>query len=678
MIKEIVEFMDLNGGKFRDIILDNRAIAKGLHIIVDKDTFEIKEFAYNDGSDEFNQFVNKYDLKKREYYCQIPNKKTNKCFDAKNQIHSNSPYAIFFKLKPTAGVFKANTIEKRFKDFQDKWFDVTNYFNKLIENFSEESKVKDKFVNHLELYKSLLKEEYYIKNEMIEELEKMKAGEYLAVYTNDDLSIVEEYYDHYITNMVFARKDFKKDVKYIDKKGKEKNKQEDSYFTPEKHICPIYEDDLNLGISGFLASYEDSKKPFVKHLTRNKTYGGYSSLYSGKVVQNLSLFEELLKLKLLPNPLPIFISNKDAVDNENNKVYFDLLKQDNKQLKYKEIIKKSYEKISDNNDEINELNFYLIFWSLQDGITFRDVDYIDAFQYKLKNFEITNIFKLKGLYSGKIENIFNMEWGFFSKFFYSVKDEQEKIGWLSEKYFKDKIVDKNDKTFKNKYGTVSPMVATKFYQYNKAIFDYIYKGKLEVINGYMFDDICISIIREQIKENKDWANTYKIKEKLALYLSLHKNFHKGEDLATQVIELRETVSELIENEDKHLMSDEEFAFASGQLIWYILKMNKSETKTHSLLDIFISKNRAEDYNLAIAQNIQKYSHAFKFFNNQNWFDKLASEVLGYKLEQQTIKSLIPLIMSGYFSKNVISEKIAIAKEAKENKKVEDNGDTDGK
>ena len=65
MIKEIVEFMDLEGGKFRDIILENKSMAKGLHIIVDKDTFEIKEFAYNDGSDEFNQFVNKYDLKKK-------------------------------------------------------------------------------------------------------------------------------------------------------------------------------------------------------------------------------------------------------------------------------------------------------------------------------------------------------------------------------------------------------------------------------------------------------------------------------------------------------------------------------------------------------------------------------------------------------------------------------------
>lgn len=675
MIKEIVEFMDLEGGKFRDIILENRTIAKGLYIIVDKDTFEIKEFAYNDGSDEFNSFVNRYDLKKREYYCQIPNKKTNKCFDAKNQIHSNSPYAIFFKLKPTTGVFKANSIEKRFKDFYEKWFDITNYFNKLIENFSDKSKEKDRFMSHLELYKSLLKEEFYIKNEMIEELEKMKAGEYLEVYTNDDLSIIEEYYNNYITNMVFARKDFKKDIKYIDKKGKEKSKQEDSYFTPMKHICPIYGDELNLGISGFLASYEDSKKPFLKHLSRNNTYRGYSSLYGGKVVQQLSLFEELLKSKLLPNPLPLFISNKDAVDNENNKIYFDLLKQDSSQLKYKEVIEKTYEKISNNTDEINELNFYLIFWSLQDGITFKDVDYIDAFQYKLKDFEVNNIFDLKDFYSGNIDTVFDLEKS-FKKFFYSLKEEngqiREKTYLLQKNYFVEKIdIYTGEK--------LPAMVATKFYQYNKVIFDYIYKGKLEVINGYMFDDICISIIREQIKSSNNWNNykkdkitktdIYHIKEKLALYLSLHKNFHKGEDLATEIINLREKIGNLLEKDEVHLENDKEFAFSSGQLIRYILNKNESATKTHSLLDIFISKNSVSDFKLVIAQHIQKYSHAFKFFNTHGWFDKLTSEVMAYELEQKTIKNLVPLIMAGYFSNNVISQKVA---------KQDENGDTDGK
>ncbi len=661
MIKEIVEFMDLEGEKFKDIILENRIVAKGLHIIVDKDNFEIKDFAYNDGSDEFNQFVNKCELKKREYYCNYLD--SNKNFDntpieGKNQIHSASPYAIFFRYKTTEK--EKVTILERLLEIKRRLL-LTGYFGK-IKSLTTNKEILQ-HLQHIEKeIKDKLASKYIIKKIGKENLTKLNNNDYIKIYFDYDLKYIEAFYNEYSPEMSFNAKGLFED--------------KNSYSTNEKYNCPVLNERTNLGTSSFLNTFAD-KKPFYIHKTRDKTYGGYTALYAGKVVQQISLFEELLKLKikveksekrLFPNPFPIFISNKDAIDNDGNKIYFNLLKDVTEPIGYKEIIKKTYEKMSDNSDEINELNFYLIFWgNTKDGLKFYDVDYIGGFQYKIKDFKINDLFGLKN-FSGNIDNIFDLEKG-FKKFFYTINGENENTYMLQNNYFTEKInVPSTEK--------IPIMVATKFYQYNKAIFDYIYKGKVEFINGYMFDDICISIIREQIKLNDDWDKTYKIKEKLSLYLSLHKNFHKGEDLATQVIELIETVSDLIENEDKHLISDKEFAFASGQLIWYILKMNKSETKTHSLLDIFISKNRAEDYTLAIAQNIQKYSHAFKFFNSKNWFDKLASEVLGYKLEQQTIKSLIPLIMAGYFSKNMLEDKIS--KKAKENKKNENNGDTDEK
>lgn len=674
MIKEIVEFMDLEGGKFRDIILENKSMAKGLHIIVDKDTFEIKEFAYNDGSDEFNQFVNKYDLKKREYYCGLLNNDTQKAFDNEKQVHSNSPYGIFYKLLVETDKHKFKTYDERFVFF-DSFKNRTNYFDRIYDTFFDDNLI---YHQKQKLFQETLEKSFFERDEnLFKLLVSLKKNEYIKIYLNENISLVQKYYNTYSNDMIFAKKQVKSKVIERLKNGKEKEKFITGYTTAENYICPIYETNNKIGISAFLNSFS-TDKPFVLHKTRNKTNDGYPSLYSGKVVQNLSLFEELLKLKLLPNPLPIFISNKDAIDNDGNKIYFDLLKDINKPLAYKILIKKAYEKFSSNDDEINELNFYLIFWKvIGKDLEIYDVDYIDSFHYKLKDFEIKDIFGLK-IFSGNIDTIFDLEWQFFSKFFYSIKNEEEKSSWLNKRYFYEKLEGNNPqerKSFKNIYGTVPLMVATKFYQYNKAIFDYIYKGKREVINGFMFDDICIPIIREQIKLNDDWDKTYKIKEKLALYLSLHKNFHKGEDLATKIKNLRESIAKLIEEDELNLQNDEEFAFASGQLIWFILSKNESSSKTHSMLDIFISKNRVEDFTLAIAQHIQKYSHAFKFFDNdKDWFGKLASEVLGYKLEQQTIKSLIPLIMSGYFSKNVIDNKIA--KQAEANK--QNNGDTDGK
>lgn len=671
MIKEIVEFMDLEGGKFRDIILENRTVAKGLHIILDKDTFDVKEYAYNDGSDMFNQFVNKYDIRKREYYCGLLNNDTQKAFDKEKQIHSNSPYGIFYKLLFETQKHKFKTYRERFT-FLDSFKDRTNYFEKIYKIFFDNNLIHH---NNLNLLKKVFTESFFTTDKnLFKILKSLKKDEYIKIYIDEDLNIVQKYFDTYSKDMIFAKKQVKSKIIEKNKKGIKKEKIVAGYTTINEYTCPIYTKKSKLGISAFLNAFS-ADKPFILHKTRLNIFGNYSSLYSGQVVQNLSLFEELLKLRLLPNPLPIFISNKDAVDNDNNKIYFDLLKNVNEPISYKEIIKKIYEKVADNSNEINELYFYLIFWKIVGkDLEFYDVDYIDGFQYKLNDFKIYDIFNIK-MYSGKIENIFDLEWKFFSKFFYAIKDGNEKIGWLYEKYFVDKIIDKKDKKFKNKYGSIPAMVATKFYQYNKTIFDYIYKSKREAINGNMFDDLCISIIREQIKLNDDWGKTYKIKEKLALYLSLHKNFHKGEDLATQIADLRKIVNELIENEDKHLMSDEEFAFSSGQLIWFILSKNESSSKTHSLLDIFISKNRVDDFKIVISQQIQKYSHAFKFFdNNEDWFGKLVSEVMGYKLEQQTIKSLIPIIMAGYFSKNVLEDKIA--KKAKENKN--NTGDENGK
>lgn len=659
MIKEIVEFMDLekNGENFLKIILENRAIAKGIHIIVDKDTFEIKEFCFNDSSDEFNSFVKTYNLKEREYYCNYLD--SNKNFDSspqegKNQIHSASPYALFFRYYGVDKNKKTVTIFQRLLEIKDR-LSKTGYFEKnksLTQN--------EDIINHLSDIEKVIKEKlttkYFIKQIGKKNLRNLKNSDYIKVYFDYDMTLIKAFYDEYSPQMAFNKKGLFED--------KEK------YTTSQEYNCPIIDKKSELGTSDFLNTFAD-KKPFYMHLTRNKLYDGFTALYSGKVIQNLSFFEEILKLKIkidkydknmFPSPFPIFISNKDAIDNEGNRIYFELLKE-NQPISYQKIIESVYLKLSGSN-EINDLNFYLIFWSnTKDGIRFYDVDYVDSFDYKLENFSIKNIFEIENFNIGAIENIFELEWKIFAKFLYTLKGENENTYLLKNNYFAEKInVSKGEK--------LPAMVATKFYQYNKAIFDVVYKGKLESFTGFMFDDLCISIIREQIKLNDDWGKTYKIREKLALYISLYKNFNKGENLATTIKDLRQKIEVLLENDEIHLESDKEFAFASGQLIWYILTKSKSESKTHSLLDIFISKNKAEDFKMVMAQHIQKYSHAFKFFQNKSWFDKLVGEVMAYEPEQQTIKGLIPLIMAGYFSKNSISEKIS--KKAVENKSNEEN------
>jgi hypothetical protein len=312
MIKEIVEFMDLEGGKFRDIILDNRSLAKGLHIIIDKETFEIKEFAYNDGKDDFLAFAKKYDLKKREYYCNYLD--SNKNFDnsptkGKNQIHSASPYALFFRYKNDL------TILQRLLEIKNR-ITETGYFEK-IKSLTNNSDILEHFSVIEKSIKDRLSSSYFIKILGKKSLKTLKNNDYIKIYFDYDLKYIEEFYNEYSPEMSFNAKGLFED--------------KSSYSTQKEYLCPVSEKESNLGTSSFLNTFAD-KKPFYIHKTRDKTYGGYTALYAGRVVQQLSLFEEILKLKIkvdkydkaiFPNPFPIFISNKDAIDNDGNRIYFD-------------------------------------------------------------------------------------------------------------------------------------------------------------------------------------------------------------------------------------------------------------------------------------------------------------------------------------------------------------------
>ena len=334
MIKEIVEFMDLenNGENFLKIILENRAIAKGIHIIVDKDTFEIKEICFNDGSDEFKNFSKKYELKEREYYCGLVNNDTQKAFDNEKQIHSNSPYAVSFKLLVETEKHKFKTVNERFNFFED-FKNRTNYFERIHNTFFERNLA---YHQNKTLLIEVFNKSFYEKDtKLFQIINSLKKDEYIKIYIDEDLSAIRDYYESYAKNMIFAKKEIKSLFFEKDKKGKEKEKSIKDYTTYESYVCPIYNNKEKLGTSAFLNNFS-LDKPFLLHKTRDNKKD-FPSLYSGKVVQNLSLYEELLKLKILPNPFPIFISNKDAIDNEGNRIYFELLKE-NQPIGYHNII----------------------------------------------------------------------------------------------------------------------------------------------------------------------------------------------------------------------------------------------------------------------------------------------------------------------------------------------------
>jgi CRISPR-associated protein Csh1 len=191
-----------------------------------------------------------------------------------------------------------------------------------------------------------------------------------------------------------------------------------------------------------------------------------------------------------------------------------------------------------------------------------------------------------------------------------------------------------------------------------SIFDFIYKAKSEAISLKSFQKLALNSIKDSIKKNQDISKDIDILKKLNLYLNLNQYF-KGENLANLVIEHIKTLQDILNvteknnfDSEKSIDNDELFAFASGQLIRYLVNQNQSANNSHSLLSAYISKHNIKELKRIIVQNIEKYSHSLQFNKR---FEKLSSEVLGYEIDGD-LKELLAILMSGYFATNIIYTK----------------------
>lgn len=124
-------------------------------------------------------------------------------------------------------------------------------------------------------------------------------------------------------------------------------------------------------------------------------------------------------------------------------------------------------------------------------------------------------------------------------------------------------------------------------------------------------------------------------------------------MASKIPELRYKLYTLLNNENQHISSDEEFAFNAGQLVYYLIYQSETSNKTHALLEPYISKSDPNLFKLAITRGIEKYKHNFPFGTKK--FQKLTSEILGYDCNK-IIKDMLPILLAGYFSNSMLLDK----------------------
>lgn len=535
----------------------------------------------------------------------------NKAVGGEKNIFSNNPFVIETKI----GLNKANKnfqLESLSKIFQNKKENLERYYNALKNAYSEEEEILKKICD---VILSMITNHFVDKN-------------FWQKYI-DSNNLEKEFQSYSV--------DLEKDRLFVIfrfKKIEQQNFENLFELAVNNYISAkvFNKDDYNFilnnilyGLSDFLNG-DNVKKPFLKHLSTPFLVNNRISMSEAK---ELLKFSKFVEKKVLPNPLPIFIDEKEL----NEKVIS--IFRENSTIKFKELIRKLYE---EHKKDLG--NYYLIYFEQGDV---RDIDYVSNFKYKLENLNIKNfdnIFSESDEREIPISDIFELEFHILRMFFSESYESDVNL------YF----------TFESKDSALN----SAFMSYKPMLYNFIYKSKQEWMQAYQWKKICESAFFYHLRKNKDFKNTYQFKEILKIYFSLNEHFDPynqnfgGHYMPTKLPELHEKLKEIILNrEEKHFDSDELFAFGAGQLIYYLLSQSEAREKTHQLLEPFLNKHRIFEFKKALEKTFEYYKYDIDF-NNQR-FNRLAREVFGYETDKD-LAELKSFILAGYFANNVIYEK----------------------
>ncbi|MFW5721350.1 MAG: hypothetical protein ACOCWW_03100, partial [Bacteroidota bacterium] len=405
-------------------------------------------------------------------------------------------------------------------------------------------------------------------------------------------------------------------------------------FNKDKYNLEI--DDNTYGISDSLSLFQE-KKPFLQHQTAPLKY---NFRVEGNDAMKLWKFFQMQRNRQLPNPMPVFVDKQEL----NDKVVS--LYNNKGKSTYSEIIQELIK-----NHDADLQNYYLIFFhNSYKKSRIIDLDFVPVFKYNVDDLQLHEFFNLGGHFSSiPVSNVFYLQTNIINKIFNNQLIRKTKNNGLWLRYF-DEIEVNPD------YG-LTDTIYHLLYKYRKAIYDYIYKSRRQSINSPMFDDMMIHSILDDIIHDEDHKNEYSIKQKLNIWFSLYNFFNHNnknrEDMASKIPELTEKCKK-IANEGASLSDKpEEFAFAAGQILYFLFTKSKSSNKSHALLEPFLQKSKASLLQDAITNTINTYKHEIDFGKSR--FENLAREVLAYETNVN-MKSLQRYLLAGYFADSVIYEK----------------------
>jgi CRISPR-associated protein Csh1 len=605
MIHEITQFIDYLEKNSSDIFSENLELKEGLYVFLEKEGDELV-------------------IKNRNILKVYKKTEQNKLYDAflsltintemLNAMKSfNSGHKIYIAIGSPFGISISGL---GLKKGLNKRLDAADAYFKAAAKYID--KENEKHINWMNELKHFVNTKMFDYIENTEKYRSLKKADMFYFFLKEpELKDYQEIQSRFLSEKLF-------------------NKDKFNIKTEKGEIY---------GISDNLSGFNDSKE-FLKHKTApldlNYRVNGLEAMKLYK------FFRLQQKNKILPNPMPLFVDKKELTEKA-IKFY-----KNDKKAGHKEIVEHLLE-----NREKDLQNYYLIFFhNGLKGSRIVDLDFVPVFKYNTNDMpKIMAIFKMTSKKDGEslrdysIKNIFHFQAAILNKIFNNQLIIETKNGlWI--KYF-------DDMEPKPEYGNATDTIVDLFYKYRKAFYDFVYKSKRQVITLSMFDDMMKNSILDDIRHDKDNDKTYRIKEKLNIWFSLYNYFNNNtnlENMASKIPELIERCKLIANNDNEYLSSDpKEFAFAAGQIIYFLLDKSEAGNKTHAMLEPFLQKIKAEHLQTVIGNTIGVYKHAIDFGKGR--FERLSKEVLAYETDTN-MKELQRFVLAGYFAEPVIYEKKA--------------------
>lgn len=599
MFEECLEVFKRELDYDNNLILDEYIPADGSYIIVDaegkiKNYQDIKLDKKKRGTSEAVEKGSYFkEICFYDYHSKLIS--MNKPVDSKKVIHSNNYLAFAVK--------KESITSKLTETIIDNYYDtLKNPLEKKYKKSKEASKIYQKF-----------EEEYAPVN--IEILEKCRSWIKQHIFSIDKL-----------INIDLKKKDYLKIFFEVFEADEEDNKKNRELFIQEdnRYIFPnIYNsNDYNVEVEGKIQGIPDNnmgmnaKKPFLAIKTR-KTPAGYL-VDEKKAILQKQFFEYLMNLAS-SGKNNVYIDTK----NYRIKAYSDQDERDD----FDEMASGYYLRIQKGKELEIQVQDNLVDYQNRLKLNF---EYIKFINIDRKEDKLPEFAKKYGIYYKRtnVGNLINEI--FFSKF-------------LRTNYFMDiSAINVKDSTLKQ-----------NIIMYRNAIFDWVYKG---IDNNFSIveEKFALSLIKNSIQSDDKYK--LRAKSQLNLHWSLKDYFFKtkgkqgGNTMVDTAIKVRENVKEkvLSKNEVTMPSNDEEYYYAVGQLLSYLIFKSRAGKKMQSMVNPVLNAKRDNVIKMRLFQLYKKYNYDISIYNYH--MKNLYAMILGYKPKNKVNQEMI---LFGYLDENIL-------------------------